>query len=106
MLKKTPGKTTNYPYHKPEENHPPGKDSTKKISNLIAKAANIAGSAKSKKVIHTKELCAIKLVLTYFIKFILLIVYECTFLSACAVIAQHDSFWREFRWFVYYFVVK
>ncbi|CAL5366307.1 unnamed protein product [Camellia sinensis] len=48
-LKKTSGKTTNYPFHKPEENHPPGKDSTKKISNLIGKAANYAGSAKSKK---------------------------------------------------------
>jgi hypothetical protein len=49
-LKKTAGKTTNYPFHKPEENHPPGKDSTKKISNLIGKAAQYAGSAKSKKV--------------------------------------------------------
>ncbi|XP_030530778.2 uncharacterized protein LOC115741166 [Rhodamnia argentea] len=48
-LKKTSGKTTNYPYHKPEENHPPGKDSTKKISKFIEKAANMAGSAKSKK---------------------------------------------------------
>lgn len=48
-LKKTPGKTTSYPFHKPEENHPPGKDSTKKISNLIGKAARYAGSAKSKK---------------------------------------------------------
>lgn len=48
-LKKTGGKTTNYPFHKPEENHPPGKDSTKKISNLIGKAAKYAGSAKSKK---------------------------------------------------------
>ncbi|RYQ79992.1 hypothetical protein Ahy_Scaffold1g106701 isoform B [Arachis hypogaea] len=48
-LKRTPGKSTNYPFHKPEENHPPGKDSTKKISNIIGKAANYAGSAKSKK---------------------------------------------------------
>lgn len=48
-LKRTPGKNTNYPFHKPEEHHPPGKDSTKKISNLIGKAANYAGSAKSKK---------------------------------------------------------
>lgn len=48
-LKKTPGKTTNYPSHKPEENHPPGEDSTKKISNIIGKATKIAGSAKSKK---------------------------------------------------------
>lgn len=49
-LKKTPGKTTTYPFHKPEENHPPGKDSTQKISNLIGKAAKYAGSAKPKKV--------------------------------------------------------
>ncbi|KAB1204498.1 hypothetical protein CJ030_MR8G021849 [Morella rubra] len=48
-LKKTSGKSTNYPFHKPEENHPPGKDSTKKISNLIGKATMYAGSAKSKK---------------------------------------------------------
>lgn len=51
-LKETPGKTINYPFDKPEENHPPGKDSTKKISNIIGKAANFAGSAKSKKVIR------------------------------------------------------
>lgn len=48
--KKTAGKSTNYPFHKPEENHPPGKDSTKKISNLIGQAANYANSAKTKKV--------------------------------------------------------
>ncbi|KAA8547443.1 hypothetical protein F0562_003693 [Nyssa sinensis] len=48
-LKKTPGKATNNPFHKPEENHPPGKDSTKKISNFIGKAAKYAGSAKPKK---------------------------------------------------------
>ncbi|KAF5454513.1 hypothetical protein F2P56_024171 [Juglans regia] len=48
-LKKTSGKTTNYPFHKPEENHPPGKDTRKKISNLIGKAADYASSAKSKK---------------------------------------------------------
>ncbi|XP_034683442.1 uncharacterized protein LOC117912818 [Vitis riparia] len=48
-LKKTQGKSTNYPFHKPEENHPPGKDDTKKISNLIGKAAKYASSAKSKK---------------------------------------------------------
>ncbi|KAK7309318.1 hypothetical protein RJT34_05945 [Clitoria ternatea] len=48
-LKRTPGKATNYPFHKPEENHPPGKDSTKKISNIIGKAADYAGSAKYKK---------------------------------------------------------
>ncbi|KAF2312355.1 hypothetical protein GH714_034340 [Hevea brasiliensis] len=49
-LKKVPRKTTNYPFHKPEENHPPGKDSSNKISNIIGKAANYAASAKSKKV--------------------------------------------------------
>ncbi|KAK7367346.1 hypothetical protein VNO80_09357 [Phaseolus coccineus] len=48
-LKRTPGKSMSYPFHKPEENHPPGKDTTKKISNIIGKAANYAGSAKSKK---------------------------------------------------------
>ncbi|XP_043708663.1 uncharacterized protein LOC122657931 [Telopea speciosissima] len=48
-LKRTPGKGMNYPFHKPEENHPPGKDSTKKIANLIGKAAKYAGSAKSKR---------------------------------------------------------
>lgn len=48
-LKRIPGKTTNYPFHKPEENHPPGKDSTQKISNIIGKAAKFAGSAKSRK---------------------------------------------------------
>lgn len=36
--------------HKPEEHHPPGKDSTKKISKLIGNAAQYAGSAKMKKV--------------------------------------------------------
>ncbi|CAK7334421.1 unnamed protein product [Dovyalis caffra] len=50
--KKSNGKTSNYPFHKPEENHPPGKDSTKKISNLIGKAAKYAGSTKSKKPSH------------------------------------------------------
>ena len=49
-LKRTSGKTINLPFHKPEENHPPGKDSTKKISNLIGKATQYAGSAKPKKV--------------------------------------------------------
>jgi hypothetical protein len=55
-LKKTSGKTTNYPFNKPEENHPPGKDSTKRISKLIGKAANYAGSAKSKKVRFTMHI--------------------------------------------------
>ncbi|XP_031260759.1 uncharacterized protein LOC116118946 [Pistacia vera] len=51
-LKKVSGRTTSYPFHKPEENHPPGKDSTKKISNIIGKAAKYAGSAKHKKPIN------------------------------------------------------
>lgn len=50
-LKKTGGKATSYSFHKPEENHPPGKDSTGKIPNLIGKAAKYASSAKSKKVL-------------------------------------------------------
>lgn len=49
-VKKMAGKSSNYPFHKPEDNHPPGKDSTKKISNLIGKAAKYAGSAKYNKV--------------------------------------------------------
>lgn len=49
-LKKTSGKSINYPFHKPEENHPPGKDSSKRIPKMIGTAANIAGSAKTKKV--------------------------------------------------------
>lgn len=49
-VKKVAGKTSNYPFHKAEENHPPGKDETKKISNFIGKAAKYAGSAKPKKV--------------------------------------------------------
>ncbi|KAK2990452.1 hypothetical protein RJ640_011200 [Escallonia rubra] len=48
-LKRTSGKTTSYPFNKPEENHPPGKDSTNRISNAIGKTAKYAGSAKSKK---------------------------------------------------------
>ncbi|CAN0861474.1 hypothetical protein LINGRAHAP2_LOCUS8216 [Linum grandiflorum] len=51
-LKKVAGKATTYPFHKPEENNPPGKDSAKKISNLIGKAATYAGSAKSKKQLN------------------------------------------------------
>lgn len=52
ISKRTNAKTVNYPYHKPEENHPPGKDHTKKISNFIGKAAKYAGSAKAKKPFH------------------------------------------------------
>ncbi|KAL0378311.1 UNVERIFIED_CONTAM: hypothetical protein Sradi_3136600 [Sesamum radiatum] len=48
-LKKVSGRTTNYPFHKPEEKHSPGKDVSKKVSNVIEKAVNIANSAKSKK---------------------------------------------------------
>lgn len=58
-MKKTSGKSTNYPFHKPEENHPPGKDSTKKISNLIGKATMYAGSAKSKKVRFAFHICTL-----------------------------------------------
>lgn len=57
-LKRVVGKNTNYPFHKPEEHHPPGKDSTKKISNFIGKAANYAGSAKTKKVIIANQMCS------------------------------------------------
>lgn len=49
-LKKTPGKSMTYPFHKPEEKHSPGKDVTKKVSNVIDKAVNIAKSSKTKKV--------------------------------------------------------
>ncbi|XP_072984173.1 uncharacterized protein [Typha latifolia] len=48
-LKKTPGKTTTSTFHKPAEHNPPGKDSSNKIAKVIGKAANYAGSAKSKK---------------------------------------------------------
>ncbi|KAL6576098.1 hypothetical protein OROHE_000569 [Orobanche hederae] len=47
-LKKVPGKTTEYPFHKPEEKQSPGKDVTKKVSNVIEKAVSIAKSAKKK----------------------------------------------------------
>lgn len=50
ILKKMPGKSITIPFHKPEENHPPGKDSTKKIPNLISKVTERAGSSKFKKV--------------------------------------------------------
>ncbi|KAL8168019.1 hypothetical protein V2J09_009518 [Rumex salicifolius] len=48
-VKKLSGKNNNYPFHKPEENHPPGKDDSKKISKMIGKAAKYANSAKTKK---------------------------------------------------------
>ncbi|OWM66412.1 hypothetical protein CDL15_Pgr013629 [Punica granatum] len=49
-VKKVAGKTTTYPYHKPEENNPPGKDSSKKLSKIIAKATDYARSSKPKKL--------------------------------------------------------
>lgn len=49
-LKKVPGKSTNYPFHKPEEKQSPGKDMTKKVPSVIEKAVNMAKSAKAKKV--------------------------------------------------------
>ncbi|XP_073151389.1 LOW QUALITY PROTEIN: uncharacterized protein [Henckelia pumila] len=48
-LKKSPGKIGNYPFHKPEEKHPPGKDVTKKVASVIEKTVTIAKSAKTKK---------------------------------------------------------
>ncbi|GJS25331.1 FG-GAP repeat-containing protein [Tanacetum coccineum] len=50
VVKKKPAKSSSFPFYKPDENHPPGKDSSKKISNLIGKAANFANSAKTKKL--------------------------------------------------------
>lgn len=50
VVKKVPGKSVTYPFHKPEEKHPPGKDTTKRISNVIGKAVNYAKSAKPKTV--------------------------------------------------------
>lgn len=49
-LKKTPGKGTTSPFHKPIDHNPPGKDSSNKIARVIGKAADYAGSAKTKKV--------------------------------------------------------
>nr|AAL58934.1 AT3g51050/F24M12_90 [Arabidopsis thaliana]AAN64522.1 At3g51050/F24M12_90 [Arabidopsis thaliana] len=49
-LKKQAGsKSTAYPFHKPEEHTPAGKDLSRKIPKLIGKAARYAGSAKPKK---------------------------------------------------------
>lgn len=48
-LKKTPGKANANPFHVPVESNPPGKDSSNKIASVIGKAANIAGSARTKK---------------------------------------------------------
>ncbi|XP_055802967.1 uncharacterized protein LOC129872115 [Solanum dulcamara] len=48
-VKKVPGKSITYPFQKPEEKHPPGKDTTKRISNVIGKAVTYAKSAKPKK---------------------------------------------------------
>lgn len=49
-LKKTPGKVPTYTVYKPVEHNPPGKDSSNKIARAIGKAADYAGSAKTKKV--------------------------------------------------------
>ncbi|KAL5557611.1 hypothetical protein UlMin_039847 [Ulmus minor] len=48
-LKKSSGKSITLPFNKPEEHHPPGKDSTKKIPKLIGKVTEHARSAKIKK---------------------------------------------------------
>lgn len=48
--KKLAGKSTTYPFHKPEEHTPAGKDLSRKIPKIIGKAAGYAGSAKPKKV--------------------------------------------------------
>ena len=56
-MKKTPGKSLTLPFHKPEENHPPGKDSTKKIPNLIEKVTERAKSSKLKKVGFVNNAC-------------------------------------------------
>lgn len=50
FVEKMPGKISNYPLHKPEEDHPQRQDTTKKISNIIGKAVNYSKFAKSKKV--------------------------------------------------------
>lgn len=49
-MKKQAGKSTTFPFHKPEEHTPAGKDLSRKIPKLIGKAARYAGSAKPKKV--------------------------------------------------------
>jgi hypothetical protein len=36
--------------HKPSEHNPPGKDDTTRLTKVIGKAADLAGSAKGKKV--------------------------------------------------------
>lgn len=48
-LKKTPGKGSTNLYLMPVENNPPGKDSSNRIASVIGKAANVAGSARTKK---------------------------------------------------------
>lgn len=47
-LKKMSGKFTTLPFHKLEEHHPQGKDTTKKILKLIGKETEHAGSTKLK----------------------------------------------------------
>ncbi|KAJ0248883.1 FG-GAP repeat-containing protein [Hirschfeldia incana] len=48
-LKKQAGKSATFPFHKPEEHTPAGKDLSRKIPKFIGKAARYAGSAKTKK---------------------------------------------------------
>lgn len=57
VLKKTTGKSTTNLVHAPVETHPPGKDSSNKISNAIEKAAKYAKSAKNKKVCSYMSFC-------------------------------------------------
>lgn len=47
----------------PVENNPPGKDDSNKIAKIIGKAANIANSAKHKKVQYMLCLCLSGLVI-------------------------------------------
>eukprot|EP01018_Ginkgo_biloba_P019022 Gb_09663 [translate_table: standard] len=58
-LKKMPGKRTLSPFHKPEESHVFGKDSTNKIASVIGKAAEYAASAKSKKILSKIGTCPV-----------------------------------------------
>lgn len=91
-LKKTAGKNTNYPFHKPEENNPPGKDSSKKISNLIGKAAQYAGSVKSKKVrfVNTLVRNVLLLYMNFLFKLFLLLVQPYQYIPT---ITNHTQLW-------------
>ena len=50
QLKKTQGKAVVNNVHKPSEHNPAGKDDTNRLTKAIVKAADLAGSAKGKKV--------------------------------------------------------